>query len=213
MLMFHLKKPGKKNLKLTLYHYHLKVGGGEGREGREEKGRGKELLSRWMGEGGMSGLLSHPSSYLNPSHLSKPPSPPTMNLSPCSHYESPPLHPLWIYHYFFPAAISYGKSVWNERQLQCCVLIPFLHLLTSFDFKFEWLSRTNKCLLTSSIISGSNAVASHLLFRMKMFGLERRWFTFRKNFFSCKWQGSNEKLHKHGKVTSMNATTLDKFVL
>ena len=50
-----------------------------------------------MGEGGMSGLLSHPSSYLNPSHLSKPPSPPplwisppapTMNLPPCSHYES-----------------------------------------------------------------------------------------------------------------------------
>ena len=156
-----------------------------------------------MGEGGMSGLLSHPSSYLNPSHLSKPPFPPP-------HYESPPLLPLSIYHYFFPAAISHGKSVWNERQLQCCVLIPFL---TSFDFKFEWLSRTNKCLLTSSIISGSNAVASHLLFRMKMFGLERRWFTFRKNFFSCKWQGSNEKLHKHGKVTSMNATTLDKFVL
>ena len=195
MLMFHLKKPGKKNLKFTLYHYHLKVGGGEG--------RGKELLSRWMGEGGLSGLLSHPSSYLNPSHLSKPPSPPTMNLPP-------PLLPLWIYHYFFPAAISYGKSVWNERQVQCCVLIPFL---TSFDFKFEWLSRTNKCLLTSSVISGSNAVPSHLLFRMKMFGLERRWFTFRKNFFSCKWQGSNEKLHKHGKVTSMNATTLDKFVL
>ena len=157
-----------------------------------------------MGEGGMSGLLSHSSSYLNPSHLSKPPFPPPPL------WISPPLLPLWIYHYFFPAAISYRKSIWNERQLQCCVLIPFL---TSFDFKFEWLSRTNKCLLTSSIISGSNAVASHLLFRMKMFGLERRWFTFRKNFFSCKWQGTNEKLQKHGKVTSMNATTLDKFVL
>ena len=35
--MFHLKKPGKKNLKLTLYHYHLKVGEGEGGVG---KGKG-----------------------------------------------------------------------------------------------------------------------------------------------------------------------------
>ena len=35
--MFHLKKPGKKNLKFTLYHYHLKVGGGEGGGG---KGKG-----------------------------------------------------------------------------------------------------------------------------------------------------------------------------
>ena len=38
--MFHLKKPGKKNLKLTLYHYHLKVGGGEGGEGGGGKGKG-----------------------------------------------------------------------------------------------------------------------------------------------------------------------------
>ena len=144
----------------------------------------------------------HHHTLILPIYLS-PPSPPPL-------WISPPLLPLWIYHYFFPAAISYRKSIWNERQLQCCVLIPFL---TSFDFKFEWLSRTNKFLLTSSIVSGSDADASHLLFRMKMFGLERRWFTFRKNFFSCKWQGSNEKLHKHGKVTSMNATTLDKFVL
>ena len=49
---------------------------------------------------------------------------------------------------------------------------------------------TNKCLLkkflTSSIVSGSEADASHLLFRMKMFGRERRWLTLWKKFFSCR---------------------------
>ena len=87
---------------------------------------------------------------------------------------------------FFPPTISYEESIWDKRQFQFCILIPFL---TSVDFKFDWVSRTNKCLLTSSIISGSNAAASHLLYRMKMFGLERRWFTLCKNFFSCKWHG------------------------
>ena len=149
------------------------------------EGRGEELLSRGMREGGINCLLSHPSSYLNPSPLSKPPP------------------PLWT-------TISYGKSIWNERQLQCLVLIPFL---TSFDFKFEWLSRTSKCLLTSSIVSGSDAAASHLFIRMKMFGFEIRSYTLCKKLFSCKWQGSNEKLHKHGRVKSMNATKLDKFIL
>ena len=58
----------------------------------------------------------------------------------------------------------------DERQLQCCVLIP---LLTSFDFKFEWVPRKNKSLLTFSLVSGSDADASHLFCRMKMFGLEK----------------------------------------
>ena len=157
MLIFHLKKTGKKFKNHTL-------------SPSSESGGGKGLLSRGRGEGGggINDLLSHPPSYLNPSPLSKPP-------SPLLHYESIIT--------FFPATISNGKSIWNERKLQCCVLIPFL---TAFDFKFEWLSRTSKCLLTSSIISGSNAAASHLFIRMKMFGLERHWLTLCKKVFSCK---------------------------
>ena len=130
-----------------------------------------------------SWILNPESWILNPSPLSKHPSP----LTP---HPSPPR--IYLYLFFFPATISYKESIWDERQLQCCVLIPFL---TSFDFKFEWVSRKNKSLLTSSIVSGSDADASHLLCRMKMFGLEKCWFTLWKNFFSCKWQGYQMRNH------------------
>ena len=79
MLIFHLKETGKKILKITLCYHHLIV---------EERGRERRLLSR---RGGINGVISHPSSYLNPSLLSKHPLPPsTMNLSVL----------------FFPATIS-----------------------------------------------------------------------------------------------------------
>ena len=92
--------------------------------------------------------------------------------------------------FWFQQFFSSNNFLWREhlkwKATPCCVLIQFL---TSFDFKFDWVSRTNKCLLTSSILSGSDADASHLLCTMKMFGFERCWFTLWKNFFSCKWQG------------------------
>ena len=50
-------------------------------------GGGEGVVVQGRGGGGINGLLSHPSSYLNPSPLSKCP--------------SPPLPPLWIYQYFF----------------------------------------------------------------------------------------------------------------
>ena len=177
--------------KITPYYHQLIVGGGGG-------GRVKGLLSRGRGGGGINSLLSQPSSYLNPSPLSRPPSlpSPTMNLSVL----------------FFPATISKEESIWNERQLQCCVLFPFL----TPDFKFEWLSRTNKCLLTRFISSGSDADVSHLLYRMKMSDPKRSLFTLRKKFFTCKWQGYQMKNYP----TSMGwfyvwmlSHWLDKFLL
>ena len=166
----------EKNLKSTPYCHHTIVGG---------RGGGKKGC--YPG-GGITGWHSRPLSctlilplYISPTPL------------------------LWIYSkilqagkiqslffssnnctcafFYCLAKPQYEEGIWNERQLQCHVLVPFL---TSFNFKFEWLSRTNKFFLTSSIVSGSDADASHLLFRMKMFGLERRWFTLWKKFFSCK---------------------------
>ena len=165
---FTLRKQEKKNFKkITLYHHHLIVRGeGEG---------GDRLFSRGRWGGGINGLLSHPSLYLNPSPLTKPPPPPSSLPSPTMNHQQ-----------FF----SSNNFLWREhlkwKATPCCVLIQFL---TSFDFKFDWVSRTNRCLLTSSILSGSDADASHLLCTMKMFGLGRCWFTLWKNFFSCKWQG------------------------
>ena len=120
------------------------------------------------GGGGINGLLSHPSSYLNHSPLSKTP-PPIMNL-----------------YFFFQGNNFLWRQHLKWKAIPCCLLIPFL---TSFDFIFKWVSRSNKCLLTCSILSGSDADASHLLYRMKMFGLEKSWFTRWKKFFSCRWQG------------------------
>ena len=151
------------------------MGGGGGGRGR---GRGC-----CPGGSGINGLLSHPSLYLNPESWILP-----LYLS--TPHPSPP--GIYLYLFFFQATISYEESIWDKRQLQCCVLIPFL---TSFDFKFEWVSRKNKCLLTSFIVSGSDADASHLLCTMKMFGLEKCWFTLWKKFFSCKWQGYQMRNH------------------
>ena len=92
------------------------------------------------------------------------------------------------------------------------VLISFL---TSSDFKFEWVSRTNKCLpvLTCSILPGSDADASHLLFIMKMFGLETRSFTLWKKFFSWQWQGyqmRNYPTSRGGNKLHFKATEISK---
>ena len=118
-------------------------------------------------------LLSHPSLYINSSPLSKHPHP-----LPPPHYES------------ISTFFSSNNFLWREHQrwktTQNCILFS---LLISFDFKFIWVSRSNKCSLTSSILSGSDAHTSHLLYRMKMFGLERYWFLLRKKFLSYKWQG------------------------
>ena len=158
MLIFHLKERGKKKIQNHTLSPSSNSGGGKG------------LSSRGRGGGGINGLLSHPSSYLNPSPLSKPPFPlpPTMNL------------------YFF--SWQQFPMKWASEMTGNFFYV-FISFLTSSDFKFEWVSRTNKCLLTCSILSGSDADASHLLFIMKMFGLERRWFTSWKKCFSCKWQG------------------------
>ena len=69
MLIFHLKERGKKKIQNHTLSPSSNSGGGKG------------LLSRGRGGGGINGLLSHPSSYLNPSPLSRPP-------FPLPHYES-----------------------------------------------------------------------------------------------------------------------------
>ena len=137
-----------------------------------EGGRGCCCLEGGEGNG-INGLLSHPSLYINSSPLSKHPHP------------LPPPHNESISTFF-----SSNNFLWREHQrwktTQSCILFS---LLISFDFKFKWVSRSNKCSLTSSILSGSDAHTSHLLYRMKMYGLERCWFLLSKKFFSCKWQG------------------------
>ena len=105
---FTLKKQVKKNLKITLYYHHLNSGGG-----------GEWLLL--SGGGGRKWdkcLLSHPSSYINSSPLSKHPHPlppPTMNLSLL----------------FFPATISYEESIRDERQLKVVFCFHFWYLSIS----------------------------------------------------------------------------------
>ena len=149
-----------------------------------------------QGEVGITCWYSNPSSYLNPSPLYEPHPPYYEYIARL--FKQGRYSPFFssnncIFAFFYCLAKpQYEEGMWNERQLQCHVSVPFL---TSFDFKFEWLSRTNEFLLTSSIVSGSDADASHLLFRMKMFGLEKRWFTLWKKFFSCKWQGYQMRNH------------------
>ena len=68
-----------------------------------------------------------------------------------------------------------------------------------------------KSLLTSSIVSGSEADASHLLFRIKMFGRERRWLTLWKKFFSCRKErdeGLKAMLHEAIFLATCNATNV-----
>ena len=137
------------------------------------EGRGVVVVGRGGGGKWDKCLLSHPSLYINSSPLSKHPHP------------LPPPHNESISTFF-----SSNNFLWREHQrwktTQSCILFS---LLISFDFKFKWVSRSNKCSLTSSILSGSDAHTSHLLYRMRMFGLERYWFLLRKKFFSYKWQG------------------------
>ena len=123
-----------------------------------------------------------------------------------------PLHYESISTFFSSHNFLRREQLWWKATPMLC----FVSIYDMFDFKFKWVSRTNNCLLTCSILSGSNADASHLLYKMKMFGLERSWLLLWKNFFSCKWQGYKMRNYS----TSMGRFNvwmlphwLDKFLL